>query len=45
MDIRNDVYNALSDIMFKTGATEEDMDRALEWFKVHFFDENQDNEE
>lgn len=38
MDIRNEVYNALADIMFKTKATEKDMQEAIEWFEVHFFE-------
>ena len=36
-DIRNEVYNALSNIMFETEATEEDMNEAIEWFKSKFF--------
>lgn len=29
-DIRSEVYNALSEIMFKTGASKEDMNQAIE---------------
>lgn len=36
-DIRSEVYNALADIMFKTGASKEDMDKALEWFTLRFY--------
>lgn len=48
-DIRCEVYNALADIMFKTDASKEDMDRALEWFNVRFYVmyelEEEENEE
>lgn len=37
-DIRSEVYNALSDVMFKTGASKEDMEEAIEWFMIHFYD-------
>ena len=36
-DIRYEVYNALANIMFETGASKEDMDRALEWFVLKFY--------
>ena len=43
-DLRSDVYNALSKIMFKWDRknielTPEDMDRAYEWFAFHFFED------
>lgn len=37
-DIRSEVYNALAEIMFKTGATKDDMDEALEWFQIKFYE-------
>lgn len=42
MDIKSEVYNALAEIVFKTGASKEDMDQALEWFQIHFYDEEED---
>ena len=42
MDIRSEVYNALADIMFMTDATEKDMDEAIEWFQIHFYDHSED---
>ena len=44
-DIQSEVYNALSDIMFKSGASKEDMEQAIEWFEIHFFDELEDENE
>lgn len=43
-DLRGDVYNALSKIMFKWDRknielTPEDMDKAYEWFAIHFFED------
>lgn len=43
-DIRSEVYNALGEIMFKTGASKEDMERAIEWFEIHFFEESEDED-
>ena len=42
MDIKSEVYNALAEIVFKTGASKEDMDQAIEWFQIHFYDEEED---
>ena len=42
-NIKNEVYNALANIMFETGASKEDMNEAIEWFNEKFYDE--DNEE
>lgn len=36
-DIKRDVYNALADIMFETGASKEDMDKAVNWFNEKFY--------
>ena len=44
-DIRSEVYNALSDIMFETGANKEEMDRAIEWFQIHFYEQEGDEDE
>lgn len=43
IDIRSEVYNALADIAFKyhkrgTDLTEEDFDRAYEWFIIRFWE-------
>lgn len=42
-NIKNEVYNALANIMFETGASKEDMNEAIKWFNEKFYDE--DNEE
>ncbi len=38
MDIRSKVYDALAEIMMETCASEEDMDQAIEWFQIHFYE-------
>ena len=43
-DLRSDVYNALSDIAFKyhkegVDLTEDDMDKAIEWFQMRFWED------
>lgn len=42
-NIKNEVYNALANIMFETGASKEDMNEVIKWFNEKFYDE--DNEE
>lgn len=42
-NIKNEVYNALANIMFETGASKEAMNEAIKWFNEKFYDE--DNEE
>ena len=49
-DLRSDVYNALSDIAFKyhnkgVDITEDEMDVAIEWFQLHFWENKDLNEE
>lgn len=51
-DIKSEVYKALANIMFETGANKENMNEAIEWFNEKFYedevedeDENNDNEE
>lgn len=43
-DIRSEVYNALAEIMFKTGASKEDMDKAIEWFQIKFYEDEYEEE-
>lgn len=43
-DIRSEVYNALADIMFETGASKEDMDKAIEWFQIKFYEDEYEGE-
>lgn len=43
-DIRSEVYNALADIMYKTGATRPDMEQAIEWFSLRFWDDEWEDE-
>lgn len=44
-DIRSEVYNALTEIMFKTKATKEEMDQAIEWFEIKFYEDEYEEEE
>lgn len=41
-DIRSEVYNALSEIIFKIGASKEDMNQAIEWFQIKFYEDEYD---
>lgn len=41
-DISSEVYNALGDIMFKTGASKDDLECAIEWFMNRFFEDMED---
>ena len=41
-DIKSEVYNALVEIMFKTSATKEEMDEAIEWFQIKFYEETEE---
>lgn len=43
-NIKNEVYNALANIMFETGASKEDMNEAIESFNEKFYDEDEDND-
>lgn len=36
IDIRPEVYNVLSEIIFKSSASKQDLDRALNWFEIRF---------
>ena len=40
MDIRSEVYNALADVMFETGATKDDLNAALQFFWKKFWEED-----
>lgn len=40
-DIRSEVYNALAEIVFKSGASKEDMEQAIEWFQIRFWEEEE----
>lgn len=44
-DIKSEVYNALVEIMFKTSATKEEMDEAIEWFQIKFYEDEYEEEE
>lgn len=44
-DIKSKVYNALADIMMETGATKKDMDEAIEWFQIKFYEDEYESEE
>ena len=44
-DIRSEVYNALADIMFETGATKEEMNAAIEWFQIKFYEDEYEEED
>ncbi len=42
MDIRHEVYSALADVMFQTGATKDDLDVALQFFWRKFWEEEEE---
>lgn len=44
-DIRSEVYNALAEIMFHTGASKEDMDEAIAFFQTKFYEEIEDDDD
>lgn len=45
-DLVSEVYNALSDIVFKhQDITPEDMEEAVEWFMIHFYDDKELDED
>ena len=44
-DIKSEVYNALANIMFETGASKEDMDKAINWFNEQFYVDANEEEE
>lgn len=44
-DIKSEVYNALANIMFETGASEEDMNEAIKWFNEKFYVDVNEEEE
>lgn len=43
-NIKSEVYNALAEIMFETGASKEDMDKAIEWFQIKFYEDEYEDE-
>ena len=43
--ILSEVYNSLSDVVFKHNPTKEEMEQAIEWFLIHFYDEGSGDEE
>lgn len=43
-EIRRKVYDALAEIMFDCEGTKEDMDEALEWFNIRFYEDEYDEE-
>ena len=43
-EIRSEVFNALDKVIFTTGATKEQLEEAVEWFIIHYFDEEGDEE-
>lgn len=45
--LTHDVYNALADVMFKyrnKGVSKDTLDEAIEWFQVHFYEGDWDDE-
>ena len=42
-NIRSKVYNALAEISFEEDASENEMEMAIDWFLVHFYEETGDN--
>lgn len=44
-EVRSKVYNALAQISHEFDASEEEMDRAIEWFQTHFYEDEYEGEE
>ena len=45
-NVVSDVYNMLAEYMFThVGTTREDMERAIEWFETHFWDDEYEPDE
>lgn len=40
-ELKSRVYNALAEIIFETNADQEDMEQALEWFQIKFFEDEE----
>ena len=38
-EIRREVYNALAQISFELDASEEEMNQAIEWFQIKFYED------
>lgn len=38
-EVRSAVFNALTEISFEKDASKEDMQKAIEWFMKHFYEE------
>lgn len=43
-EMRSKVYNALAEIMFEYDANKEDMDQAIEWFNIKFYEDEYDED-
>lgn len=43
--IKSRVYNALAEISFEEDASEDQMTRAIEWFQIHFYDQEPEPKE
>lgn len=41
-EIRRKVYNALAEISMETDASKEEMDAAIEWFQIKFYEYEED---
>lgn len=44
IDLRSDVWDALEKIAEDTNATKEEMEAAIEWFEIHFYDDEEEND-
>ena len=38
-DVRGQVYAALAEVAEETGANQEEMEAAIEWYIIHFFED------
>ena len=38
-EVRSAVYNALAQISFELDASEEEMNQAIEWFQIKFYED------
>lgn len=43
-EVRSAVYNALAQISFELNVSEEEMNQAIEWFQIKFYEDEYEGE-
>jgi len=41
-EVKSAVYNALAQVAMETDASEDEMEKAFEWFRAHFYENNEE---